>query len=95
MKVCPTCGFEAENSAMRCPECGAFYSKIIELIEKEAADEESQSFKGLCRRIFNAEQKKAAIFKEFDEFKAGLTGKAKFTLWVIVAFVFALIVTVL
>ncbi|MDD2723961.1 MAG: hypothetical protein PHH59_08070 [Methylovulum sp.] len=95
MKKCPSCGHETDQQEMRCPECGSFYSKIIELIEQEVAEEERQSVKGRCRRILNSDNKLHSIKFEFEQFKAGLTLQAKITLWVIFAFVFALMVIVL
>jgi threonine synthase len=95
MRQCQSCGFETEIVAMRCPECGGFYSKIIELIEQEVADEESRSFKGRYQRVLKAVDKRHALKLELETFNSGLTLKAKFTLWLIFAFVFALVVTVL
>jgi predicted ATP-dependent serine protease len=95
MQHCPSCGHERDLTAMRCPECGSFYSKVIELIEQEAAAEEQASLKGRWRRVIGAADKRHALAEEYRQFKAGLTLTAKFTLWVIVAFVFALVVTVL
>jgi hypothetical protein len=80
---------------VRCPECGAFYSKIIELIDQEAEAEERDSLKGLCKRVLQAGSKKEAINIEWLKFKAGMTLKAKVALWVVFAFVFALMVSVI
>ncbi|MFZ2452145.1 MAG: hypothetical protein WAW36_16665 [Methylovulum miyakonense] len=94
MQKCPSCGYEADKQAMRCPECGSFYSKIIELIEQEAEDEARYRLKSRLRRVFQADNKKQAVKLEFEQLSAGLTLKAKLALWVIFVFVFALIVTV-
>ena len=95
MKECPSCGYRSLQEQMRCPECGAFYSKILELIEQEAEEEESDSLKGLCKRVLQADGKKEAIKIEWLKFKAGLTLKAKVALWVVFVFVFALMVSVI
>ena len=95
MKECPSCGSKVVQGQVRCPECGAFYSRIIELIEREAEAEERDSFKGLCKRVLLADGKKEAIKIEWSKFKAGLSVKAKIALWVIFAFVFALMVSVI
>jgi len=95
MKKCPSCGHETNQQAMRCPECHSFYSKIIELIEQEVAEEERQSFKSRFRHLVNSENKLQSIKLEFKQFTAGLTLQAKISLWLIIAFVFALMVIVL
>jgi uncharacterized membrane protein YvbJ len=95
MKKCPECGYVNANDTPRCPECGGFYSKIIQLIEQAAAEEESQTWRGRCQRIWSADNRKQAVKRELEQFKASLTVQAKLALWVIFAFVFALIVTVL
>jgi uncharacterized membrane protein YvbJ len=95
MRKCPACGHENPLSETKCPKCGSYYSKIIELIDQEAADEEERSFRGRCRRIFGAENVKLALKSEVKRGWAGLGGRAKFTLFVIFVFVFALVVSVL
>jgi hypothetical protein len=75
--------------------CGRFYSKVIELIAAEEADEERRSWRGRLKRIVDAEDVKAALKNEVKLAIAGLNTKARFTLFVIFAFVFALVVTVL
>lgn len=95
MKKCPSCGHERHDAEMKCPECGGFYSKIAELIAAEEADEELHSFRGQCRRIFNADDVKHELRVELERMKAGLTKKGMFTLFVIIAFIFALTLSVL
>lgn len=95
MKKCPACGHESSLDETKCPKCGSYYSKIIELIDKVAAEEEEQSFRGRCRRILQADNVKLALKAELKHWWAGLGGRAKFTLFVIFVFVFALVVTVL
>ena len=77
------------------PQMRELLFQIIELIDKEAAEEEDQSFRGQCRRIFQADNVKLALKAELKRFWAGLGGRAKFTLFVIFVFVFALVVSVL
>lgn len=95
MNSCPFCGCERVKNETRCPECGAFYSKIAELIAEEEAYELEHSFRGHWQKFRHAADKKQALSAEFKQFWAGLSFKAKFTLFVIFVFVFALIVTVL
>jgi uncharacterized membrane protein YvbJ len=96
MKKCPHCGHEHDNTAaLQCPKCGGFYSKIIELIEEEAADEERNSFRGRCLRIWHSGRIWQETKAEVRAFIKGLPLTAKFTLFVIATFVFALIVIVL
>ena len=95
MNKCPSCGHERKDSDMKCPECGSFYSKIAELIAEEEANEEKHSFSGLCKRILNADDVKHELMVELDQVKAGLTKKAIFTIFVIIAFIFALVISVI
>jgi uncharacterized membrane protein YvbJ len=95
MNKCPSCGHERKDSDTKCPECGSYYSKIIELIAEEEANEEKHSFRGRCKRILNADDIKHELLVELDQVKAGLTKKAIFTIFVIIAFVFALVISVL
>ena len=95
MQTCPSCGHQRVKDEMRCPECGNFYSKIIELIEAEATAEENSTLKGCYKRIINSDNIKQALRDEFSAQWAGLSWRAKFTLFVIFAFVFALVVSVL
>ena len=95
MNNCPSCGHERINNEIRCPECGAFYSKVIELIAEEEAYELEHSFRGHWQKFLDAPDKKQALWAEIKQFWAGLSIKARFSLFVIFAFVFALIVTVL
>lgn len=80
---------------MKCPKCGAFYSKIAEIIAEQEAQEEMQTFRGRCKRIFNAEDVKQELLGELKRIWAGLTKKGVFSLFVIFVFVFALVVSVL
>lgn len=95
MKQCPACGHERNNTDIRCPECGRFYSKVLELIEEEALNEEKSTFRGRCKRILNSGNINQAMRAELASIIAGLSKKALFALFVIFVFVFALIITVL
>ncbi|MCX7098682.1 MAG: hypothetical protein NTV43_12350 [Methylococcales bacterium] len=95
MSKCRSCGHELQDVSVKCPECGSFYSKIAELIAEEEANEEKHSLRGRCKRILSADDIKHELLLEWGQIKAGLTNKAIFTLFVIFAFVFALILTVL
>jgi uncharacterized membrane protein YvbJ len=95
MKVCQFCGFERKDSDKKCPSCGGLNSTIAELIAEEEANIEKYSFKGRCKRILNAENSKDAFIHEVELIKFGLTNKGVFTIFLIVAFVFALVISVL
>jgi hypothetical protein len=95
MNNCRACGHERGLSELRCPECGAFYPTIAQLIAEEEAYEVAHSFRGHCQKIWDAPDRKQALLAEVKQFAAELSIKAWFTLFVIFVFVFALIVTVL
>lgn len=95
MSNCPSCGHERSKTETRCPECGAFYSKIDELIAEEEAYEAAHSFRGRWQKIWNAPDRKQALVATIKQFWASLSLQGKFSLFVIFVFVFALIVTVL
>ena len=95
MKKCPSCGYESNNNDMRCPECGSFYSKVIEMIDEVAADEEQKTLRGRYRRLLDSDNIKQAVLIEWQQIKTELSIKAWFALFVIFAFVFALIITVI
>lgn len=95
MNNCPSCGHERSKTETRCPECGAFYSKIAELIAEEEAYEAAHSFRGRWQKICNAPDRKQALIAALKQFWAELSTRGKFSLFVIFVFVFALIVTVL
>lgn len=95
MNKCLDCGHARLPGDVKCPVCGKFYSKIAELIAEEEAEEERRSWRGQLKRIVSADDIKAAVKTELKTLIAGLSGKARFTLFVIFAFVFALMVSVL
>jgi len=95
MSVCQSCGFERKYSAKKCPSCGEFYLTIAELIAEQEANDEKHSFKGRCKRILNAENSKDAFWLEVEHIRSGLTKKSIFTIFLIISFVFALVVSVL
>ncbi len=95
MKKCPSCGYDNPNNDIRCPECGSFYSKIIEAIEEIVSDEEKHSLRGRYQRIINADNKKAAFNKEWQSVKAGIDKQGWLVIFVIFVFVFWLIAIVL
>ncbi len=95
MNKCLACGYKRENFDIRCPECGSFYPTIAELIAEEEANEERHSFRGHCKRILAADDKKQEILNEFKQIKEGLSKKALFTIFVMIAFIFALTLSVL
>ena len=95
MNKCPSCGHPRQDAEFRCPECGSFYTKIAELIAEEEEYEEQHSFRGRCKRILKAGDIKLALKTELEQVLAGLSKKAIFTLFVIVAFIFALTLSVL
>ncbi|TAK61678.1 hypothetical protein [Methylobacter sp.] len=95
MNKCSVCGHDRNDRDIKCPECGSFYSKIAEIIAEQEAQEEMQTFRGRCKRIFNSADVKGELLNEVMLIRAGLTKKAVFALFVIFVFVFALVVSVI
>lgn len=95
MKKCPACGRECQDTDLKCPGCGSYVTKIAELIAEEEEAEERRSFRGHCKRILASDDVKQALTTEFKQIKAGLSKKSLFTIYVIIAFVFALTLSVL
>jgi hypothetical protein len=95
VKTCPSCACQLDDSVLRCPQCGSFYSRIAAIIAEEEEQEQLQTFKGQCKRILQSGDIKNELLAEVRKFKAGLSKKSVFTLYVIMAFVFALVVSVL
>lgn len=95
MNKCSVCGQERNDQDMKCPECGSFYSKVAEIIAEQEAQEEMQTLRGRCKRIFASDDIKHALQEELQLIWTGLTKTGVFALFVIFVFVFALVVTVL
>jgi uncharacterized membrane protein YvbJ len=95
MNKCPSCGHERNDRDMKCPQCGSFYSKIDEILAEQEAHEEMHSFRGRCKRIIKADNVKRELLAELKLIKAELSKKSLFTIYVIIAFVFALVISVL
>ena len=95
MNKCQSCGCPREEVDRECPECGNFHLTIAALIAEEEANEEQSSFSGQCKRILTSGNVKQALLVEIELFRAGLTKKGLFTIFLIMAFVFALLMSVL
>ena len=95
MNNCPSCGYERNKTDLRCPECGVFYPTLAELIAEEEAFEAAHSLRGRWQKILESPDRKHALLTELKQIVADLSTKARFTLFVIFVFVFALIITVL
>ena len=95
MNTCPSCGHQRLEHSLTCPECGRFYSKIIELIEQQALEEMQNTWQARWQRIYRADNKRHALRQEWQQLTAQLSSQAWLALTVIGLFVFALIVTVL
>ncbi len=91
MKICPACSHENPTPAMRCPKCGAYYSKIIELIDKEVAEEQQHTWSARYRRVAKSGNVRRAVILEIRHTMAGLPLRSKLVLGVIFIFVFALV----
>lgn len=95
MSKCPSCGHERSGRDMTCPQCGCFYSKVDKILAEEEANEEKRSFQGRCKRIISEDDVKRELLDELKLVRAGLGPKSLFAIYVIIAFVFALTISVL
>jgi uncharacterized membrane protein YvbJ len=95
MNKCPSCGYARNKDAIKCVKCGQFFSKVMEIISAEEADEELHTFGGQCKRILQSGNIKGELLAEWQKFKASLSRKGLFTLYVVIAFVFLLTLSVL
>lgn len=95
MSKCPSCGHERIKTETRCLECGVFYPTLAELIAEEEAFEAAHSLRGRWKKILESPDRKQALLTELKLVWTTLSNTARFTLFVIFVFVFALIITVL
>ncbi|MGZ4969971.1 MAG: hypothetical protein ACXV8O_07220 [Methylobacter sp.] len=95
MNKCSECGHERNDRDIKCPECGSYYSKIAKIIAEQEEQEEMQTLRGRCKRILKSDDVKHELLAELKLIGAGLTKKGVFALFVIFAFVFALVISVL
>ena len=95
MNNCQLCGFQRQDSDKKCPQCGSFYLTIAELIAEEEAYEEKNSFLGQCKRILFSNNIKDELLAKLGQFNAELTKKGMFTIFLMIAFIFALLLSVL
>ena len=95
MNQCPECGQKRQADEYRCLNCGCFYSQLDEILAAEEAEQYRTSIKGRLNAIRTADHPKQALFDELSSIKKNTSCKTFFTLWVIFAFIFTLIVSVL
>ena len=95
MKICASCGHQDYDNVMRCSQCGQYYSKIIEMIDEIAKDEEGHTWRGRLKRIRASGNIRQALLDEWRQFWSTLTLQARFTLVVIGLFIFWMIAIVL
>jgi len=95
MSNCLSCGHERHTNELKCSQCGNYYSKIYQLLDEEEAREEENSFRSQCLRIFRSGDVKQALMFELKQFIARVSRQGLFALFVVIAFIFALMVTVL
>lgn len=69
--------------------------QIEKILAEEAAQLEKNSWKGKLKRLWQAENKKQALKAEFFAMWRKLSKKGIFTLFLIVAFIFMLTLSVL
>ncbi len=95
MNTCPKCGKQREKDEYKCPECDCYYSQLDEILAAEEAELEKRSLKGRLRAVKEADDSIEAFKNEYRRLQETTPLRTKFTLLVIVIFVFALVVSVM
>jgi uncharacterized membrane protein YvbJ len=95
MNNCQFCGCQRKPADKKCPECGSFYPTISQLLAEEEAYEEKSTFLWHCKQVIKSGNSKQALIQHLQQFKSELTLKGIIAIFVIIAFVFALLLSVL
>ena len=95
MNKCPTCGHPRQGEEKKCPQCDVFYSSIDEFLAEEEEREQRDWLKTRCKRVWAAADKRQALKDEWQAYCATLPRGSGFVVYVIAAFVFALLIMVL
>lgn len=95
MNHCPECGHQRQGEEKKCPECDIFYSKIDEFLAEEKARDEQDAFRTRVKRILAAADRKDAFRQELKSIYQAMPRGSVFVLYVIVAFIFAMLVVVI
>lgn len=95
MNTCRQCDQPQEDLNARCPYCGSLNQKIDNILAKEAAEAEKNSFKGKLKSILNADNKTKALFIQINTTRQSLPKQAWLTFFVIFMFIFAMTYTVI
>lgn len=92
---CSQCGAVLPAADSRCPECGSLNTKIDAILAREEAERQRRTLKGRLQIILAAENKKSELLRQINAIRASLTQQSYWTLLFIIAFVFALVITVM
>jgi predicted ATP-dependent serine protease len=92
---CSQCGVEIPSADSRCPECGSLNTKIDAILAWEEEELQRRTLKGRFQAIFAAKNKKSELLHQVNAIRASLTKQSYWTLLFIIAFVFALVITVM
>jgi uncharacterized membrane protein YvbJ len=95
MNNCPACGHQRQGEEKKCPHCQIFYSSIDEFLAEEEEREQKDWFKTRFKRVWSAVDRKQALRAEWEAYCATLPRGSGFVVYVILAFVFAMIIVVL
>ncbi len=95
MNQCPNCGYQRQGEERKCPQCDIFYSPIDEFLAEEEAQEEQYLLKTRIKRILAAADRKQALRAELALVYQNLPKGSMFVLYVILAFIFAMVMAVL
>ena len=95
MNQCPHCGQPRKGDARKCPVCDVFYSAIDEFLAAEEEQEQRDWIKTRLKRVWASADRKQAMLQEYSAIKQSMPKGSGFVLYVVLAFVFAMIVVVL
>ncbi len=95
MNQCPICGHKRQGEEKKCPKCEVFYSVIDEFLAQEEAKDEEQLFKTRAKRVLAAADRKQAFKDELKLIYRELPKGSMFVLYVVLAFIFAMLLSVL
>jgi len=95
MNHCPQCQRQRQADEYKCPACDCYYSQLDEILATEEAEVYKKSFKGRFQAILHANNSKQALQAEIKNLTTKTPLRTKFTLIVILLFIFAMTISVM